>query len=475
MSLRHKDPIIPTKEGSDPFENCKLGRKKYADVLTSIVYSYSDGFVLAVNNPWGTGKSTFVKMWRQDLKNQGYETLYFNAWENDFQQEVIIALLSELEELKPKKGKTFNTLLEKTATFMTKALPAVAKGVASKAIGSEGVADVIEAAAEFTAEQVEDQIAVFNKKKKGIVEFRESLQAFVNEVDNDKPVVFIIDELDRCRPSYAVEVLEQIKHLFAVEGIVFALSIDKVQLGNAIRGFYGSDRIDADEYLRRFIDLEYQIPEPEENIFAGYLYNYFRFDEFFKHEGREENPDAKTDRGDLLDACRNYFEIIRPTLRIQEKVMAQSRVILKSFEYFQYTTPYLTFLLTLLKFNNPEFYNGLVNHSYSAQELVDKYEEYFKKTESRKFNSKNYEVLLLGLAYLLVCYSNNRAKGASLKLTKKNEEGIIQLTFNSELNNSYPIYDLPFLISKFKQVSPYGVLDLATIVKKINLVDKITT
>lgn len=65
--------------------------------------------------------------------------------------------------------------------------------------------------------------------------------------------MFIIDELDRCRPRYAVEVLEQIKHLFSVPGIVFVLSIDKVQLGNAIRGFYGSDLIDADEYYKNQI------------------------------------------------------------------------------------------------------------------------------------------------------------------------------------------------------------------------------
>ena len=66
----------------------------------------------------------------------------------------------------------------------------------------------------------------------------------------------MIDELDRCNPHYSVLVLERIKHIFSVPGIVFILSVDKKQFGNAIRGYYGSDLIDANEYLRRFIDLD---------------------------------------------------------------------------------------------------------------------------------------------------------------------------------------------------------------------------
>ncbi|MEM8968622.1 MAG: P-loop NTPase fold protein [Bacteroidota bacterium] len=81
MSIKHTEiEIIP----DNPFTNCKLGRQKYADVLTGIVNLYDDGFVLAINNKWGTGKTTFVKMWEQDLKGKEYQTVCFNAWENDF-------------------------------------------------------------------------------------------------------------------------------------------------------------------------------------------------------------------------------------------------------------------------------------------------------------------------------------------------------------------------------------------------------
>ncbi len=59
MQIKHNDLIINQEA---PFANCKLDREKYAHVLTSIVNNYADGFVLAINNEWGTGKTTFVKM-----------------------------------------------------------------------------------------------------------------------------------------------------------------------------------------------------------------------------------------------------------------------------------------------------------------------------------------------------------------------------------------------------------------------------
>jgi tRNA A37 threonylcarbamoyladenosine biosynthesis protein TsaE len=75
--IKHKEIDILA---GNPFANCKLDRQQYAKVLTSIVDTYGDGFVLAINNKWGTGKTTFVKMWEQALKDNKYQTVYFNAW-----------------------------------------------------------------------------------------------------------------------------------------------------------------------------------------------------------------------------------------------------------------------------------------------------------------------------------------------------------------------------------------------------------
>src|SRR3989339_2266062 len=108
MKAKHYD--IEIDDPKVPFKNCKLGREQYANVLTNVVQTYADGFVLALNNEWGTGKTTFVKMWQQQLKNEGFKTLYFNAWENDFEKDILITLISEPEDLKEEKTtKAFKT------------------------------------------------------------------------------------------------------------------------------------------------------------------------------------------------------------------------------------------------------------------------------------------------------------------------------------------------------------------------------
>lgn len=88
------EPVV-----GNAFKDCVLQRKKYADVLTNVIETYSDGFVLAINNKWGTGKTTFIRMWEQDLKDNEFKTIYFNAWENDFDDNPLTALLGELKSL----------------------------------------------------------------------------------------------------------------------------------------------------------------------------------------------------------------------------------------------------------------------------------------------------------------------------------------------------------------------------------------
>ncbi len=70
MNLLHHELNITE---DNPFDNCRLNRKPYADVLTHLIKTYSNGFVMAIDNEWGTGKTTFIKMWQHHLKNEGYK------------------------------------------------------------------------------------------------------------------------------------------------------------------------------------------------------------------------------------------------------------------------------------------------------------------------------------------------------------------------------------------------------------------
>jgi predicted KAP-like P-loop ATPase len=318
MSIKHFD--IEIKPGN-PFANCKLDRRKYANVLLDLVNSYSNGFVLAINNKWGTGKTTFIKMWEQDLKDKEFQTVYFNAWENDFENNPLTALMGELKNITTKSTEPKFKIALKNASILSKHIaPIIVQSIADKYINTKEIKDAIVNVTKGINDVFENEVNEYAKKKKGIIDFRKSLSEFIANTNEGKPLIFLIDELDRCRPDYAVSILEQIKHFFSVPNIVFVLSIDKVQLGNSVKGVYGSDRIDADEYLRRFIDIEYSIPEPESEVFYKYLYNYFEFDQFFISEDRKKYRALDSDKSNFLKICSVLFSNGLISLRQQEKI-----------------------------------------------------------------------------------------------------------------------------------------------------------
>lgn len=438
MTLRHKDPFIPSEPGTDAFENCKLERKKYAEVLTDIVSSYADGFVLAINNPWGEGKSTFVKMWRQQLINQEFKTLYFNAWENDFQEDVLIALLAELEVLRDSEDESkFKSVLEKATPLVKNVGVGLLKGLSKKIGADEVVQAMIDGTIDAALDGLEHEITSYTSRKKGIEDFKQSLEKFISTVDQDKPVVFFIDELDRCRPNYAVKILEQIKHLFSVPGIVVVLSIDKEQLGHAVKGVYGSEGINADEYLRRFIDLEYSIPRPNVQMYIEYLYEYFKFDEFLWSTERGDYPDFKHDKGAIIILSQLFFSRGNFTLRQIEKVFSKIRVTLKGFMKSQYVFPEIIVFIGYLSLKNPEFLDKVRIGTYSLQKFVDELESILLPFA----DFTNHKQIVNLFASCLCRYSNEFLEGKAGNnerlITTSIESYDEQLGFKSQLDDNF--------------------------------------
>jgi hypothetical protein len=135
----------------------------------------------------------------------------------------------------------------------------------STTLGSATIGDdfkeALENAGEKTADAfeklVEDRIGEFGREKLVLSEFRTQLQAFASSFP--KSTIVIIDELDRCRPDFAVNLLERVKHFFDVENVVFVLLINKKQFSNAIRGVYGAET-DARAYLEKFLNFTFTFP-----------------------------------------------------------------------------------------------------------------------------------------------------------------------------------------------------------------------
>ncbi len=469
MKIKHHEIEILQ---DNPFANCKLEREPYARVLTEIVNAYADGFVLAINNEWGTGKTTFVKMWQQQLKNEGFKTIYFNAWENDFDSNPLVALMSELNSLtNVKNKKVFKSVIEKGAILVKNIAPSLAKSLIKKYVVDidEISVEAIENATKASTELLLEEIKEYSSKKKTIIEFRKELEKFVKQADNSKPLIFIVDELDRCRPSYSVEVLEQIKHFFSVCGIVFVLSFDKNHLASAVKGFYGSEQIDSNEYLRRFIDLEYSIPIPQTKLFNEYLFGYYQFNDFFSSDERRKFSELRDDAQFLLKIADILFTKTNATLRQQERVFALTRLILCTFKSNQYTFSHLLFILVYLKTMRNDMYQKIERNEFSLQELSDLFFEtiYSDKKDPNGINLLYIESLLLWF------YNNDSDYQDRINLLEKDESGNLTTPIISKLENENSRSSLVQLFDHIKHQRNYDTIGLNYLIKKINLTESI--
>lgn len=469
MKIKHHEIEIPQE---NPFANCKLAREPYARVLSDIVNTYADGFVLAINNEWGTGKTTFVKMWQQQLEDGQFKTIYFNAWENDFDSSPLVAIMSELRTLTKANDEVFKSVLQKGAVLAKNVAPELVKSLLSICFGlNDSVLNTIKNTTDGVAEILSDEIDKYVNKKKTIVEFRKELRKFIEENCGKKPLVFIIDELDRCRPDYAVEVLEQMKHFFSVSGIVFVLSIDKKHLGSAIKGYYGSEKIDSNEYLRRFIDLEYSIPIPKTKLFIEYLYEYYQFNDFFSSVERSKNPAFQKDGDLLLEIADKLFSKTNATLRQQERVFALTRLILCSFRTDQYSFSHLLFILVYLKTMQNDVFQKIEKNEYTIQELSDLFYDtiYFKTKKS--MGGLN---LLYVEALFLWFYNNRNEYHERSKLIERDESGELSTPIKSKLENNSSHSSLANCFQSFVQDWSLESTTLDYLINKINLTESVT-
>lgn len=466
--IRHNEIEIVPK---NPFANCKLERQQYASILTSILSTYADGFVLAINNKWGAGKTTFVKMWEQDLKNKEYQTVYFNAWENDFDNNPLTALMGELKTLtKVETEQKFKDVLKKGAFLTKNILPVLAGALTEKYIGKD-VKELAENITKGVADIFENDVNDYANKKKNIKDFKESLSKFIADTWQGKPVIFIVDELDRCRPDYSVAILEQIKHFFSVPNIVFVLSIDKEQLGNAVRGVYGSDRIDADEYLRRFIDVEYSIPEPDTEKYCNYLYSYFGFDEFFKSDFRSKHRELNYDSTEFIKISKVLFKNSNASLRQQEKIFAHARLVLRSFPENNYVIPSLFLLLIYMKIIDNALYDKIRLKQLSILELQQEFINCIKFKDS-----KDEETEILFLEAYLVHYYNNYTNTYSnrIRLYVKEETTDKNKLLISSLTDKTPEHsEFLGILENMSERRNCGDLDIGYLLKKIDLTEAV--
>lgn len=293
--MRDSAPIETIKQ---IWDGDAFARHKDAEILRQFTIGHLDlrarakeprTYVLNLDASWGTGKSFFLTRFKRHLEAHGHVAVYINAWESDHSEDPFMAVMDEIDaELSKHLPSDKEVPLTKPATVRRSAAKIIGgaafaggKHLITRYLGQEAVEHLgelsgadqdlseqqqkdLEAALKKSVEYAVDRagqeiLSQFRQQKQVQQSFRQQLTELGEEVLAQKkqaPIFILIDELDRCRPSYAIELLERVKHIFSLENFVYVLGTDTSQLSKAIKGVYGAD-FDGERYLKRFIDRSY--------------------------------------------------------------------------------------------------------------------------------------------------------------------------------------------------------------------------
>ena len=374
MGIRIQPLQIDIPE-DEPFKNDLLGRKDTVDVLTHLLGSIEGPCVLAVDAPWGTGKTTFLKMWSQHLRNNNFRVVEFNAWETDFSEDPFVAISAELT----------NRLHDDTDTSLSEKIN-VAKKAATKValraipglirVATAGILDVAplleKEIGEAIASYAKDRLAQYQETRQSVEEFKTSLHdlaATVASSNEGRPLVLVIDELDRCRPSYAVELLEVTKHLFSVDNIVFVLAVNRVELAHSIKAIYGRD-FDAGGYLRRFFDVDFLLPEPKRDEFIKTTLNVTQVMSFF--DGSTGLPTKNMDEaGMITQVLLEFFASSDLSLRRIAQAMHRLGLVFASLSKNSPALGAAVAIAVILRTIDADLYHKFIRGEVSDSDVVD--------------------------------------------------------------------------------------------------------
>ncbi|HWQ98262.1 MAG TPA: P-loop NTPase fold protein, partial [Clostridia bacterium] len=261
----------------------KLDRRKYAEFLKSMLencdkYRREDSegaYVIAIDSPWGTGKTRFAKMLRNFLEgrepqvvegkadktiipepqeDRKFNVIYYNSWETDYWTDAIEPLISNIinsDVFKEFREDARNKeLWNQFKEFAKGVLEASVDLAAAYSIWGT-ILNIVIHGVKKAKEKVNKPFEEFEKKQKLYSDFANSLSQIIRKTD--RKLLIIVDELDRCRPTFAIQTLELVKHLFSVRGLIFIFALDIKQLSCSVKTVYGQE-LDASGYLSRFFD-----------------------------------------------------------------------------------------------------------------------------------------------------------------------------------------------------------------------------
>ena len=352
-------PIDP----QNPWADDLVGRDELASKLTRLVQTADQPMRCSLHGPWGSGKTYLLRRWQQELENAGFRAIYYNAWEDDSCNEPLLAMLGQLRmEFDQPEFRNIIRLMGKASVPLLEATTgALIQSTAGFTL--QGLLHGIRTRWKTTRADMLDE---YVNQRRIRVELKQSLNMLADRVNGttQRPMVFIIDELDRCRPAYAVQCLEHVKHIMDIPGVVFMLGINRDELCKAVQ--YTNGQIDASSYLQRFFDFEFNLPEADPRRFCWVKLEETGVGKFFLHdvegdsEGNWARPYWQQEYRSLQNCLPTLCQASGMSLRDIEHCTRMIALATATMELSSPVDVSFLAILPILKLKNPGLYREFI-------------------------------------------------------------------------------------------------------------------
>ena len=342
--LKLNEPKVDTNA---PWADDLLGRQAIADRLTNLVATQEAPLSISLHGHWGTGKTFMLKRWQVDLQGRGFKSIYFNAWEEDFRDDPLLAIIGQLSSHLAE-----DRFQEIVGLVAGSAMPLIRSNIASLWNRFSGLTTEFER--DSTDKRVLIKEYVKQQSSKDTLKSElEKLSATVR-MESSHPLIFIVDELDRCRPPFAIELLERVKHIFDVRNLVFVFGLNRDELGKSLQSIYGE--IDSNVYLRRFFDFEFNLPEVNSRGFAQQMVDRFQLGQAFQEIANVARHRVHlNDYDSYRTILPGLWSALGLSLRDIDYGIRLLVLLTRNLQPGMFTHPFLLVVLIAMKFKKPNF------------------------------------------------------------------------------------------------------------------------
>lgn len=334
--------------------------------LNAIVSGQELPLTICLNGAWGSGKTFFLTRFVENYNKRKPEgrAVYFNAWQDDFLDDPLLAIIGQLKNVIKEASDTelYESIKSAALPCLTKIGLSISKQVAKKVTGIDiDTIDVDDLRSD--AEKLFKQYHEMDVSRKNL---RKAIEKLTDETwkATGKPLLFVVDELDRCRPTFAIEVLERIKHLFNVQHLVFLIGADLGQLGKSIKAVYGD--IDSADYLHRFLDIEVKLPVADKLQYVYALWEEYRLEKTLAQY--RVAPDRQ---GSMIEAFASFVKYRNVSLRQIEKCVRIYALLAMSRNNATCNWALLAAIAVVFKVTDPEAYAKFIRMEFRLGELID--------------------------------------------------------------------------------------------------------